>query len=144
MLALGLLVYVSACSGAEERERSEGREVVEVFDAIMDAAPRDRGPRVERLRALSLVDASARLARQRCLLLFDSIARASTLQERLEPMAAELDGYADAGRPVPTERRAEVLRLYTEADAATRAASDALAPCTEAMNGLRAHRARRR
>lgn len=122
----------------------EGRELVAAFDAIMDAPPSARGPRVERLRTSTPSDPEARRARELCIRLFDSIAAAASMQERLEPMARELDAYVDAGRPVPDDRRDAVLRLYADAQRATEAASQALAPCTHAVDALRAHRARRR
>lgn len=138
-----LVLVLAACTPREDPAVRDGRLVVAGFDAVMDAQPTTRSPQVEAMRGLSLTDPAARTARDRCIVLFDAIGRASALQDRLEPLASHLDGYVDAGLPVPPTERDVVLGLYREATTATQQAADALAPCTQAIDGLRAHRARR-
>ena len=110
----------------------------------MQAGEGRRGPHLERMRTLPLADREVRRSRDTCVRMFDAVARASALQASLEPMADRLDALVDAGLPVPIDQRAEVVRVYREANEATERASRELDPCVHGIDRLRVHTARRR
>jgi len=115
----------------------DGRRVLEAYDSAMNVHGASRVSAVARLKSLTVSDPLADRARDACALMFASLATATELETRLEPMAARLDALAHRDAAVPTAERLEVLQLYALATRAADATAAQIAPCTHAMDALR-------
>lgn len=124
--------------------RDEASALVVAFDDVMRAEGEARVRRLAALRASQPTTLAVREAREACLEMFDALAQATLLEDRLEPMARDLEALARADAAVPEPVQRQVIALYHQADSATREAELALPRCVERIDGLRLHAARRR
>ena len=132
------IALVSGCgSDRPDPSVADGRRVLAVYDEAMAIRGAARADAVRRLAALRVVDPGAVRARDVCSLMLESLAAATELQQRLEPMADRLDDYVRRDAAVPEDERARVLQLYALANRSADATAASIEPCTSAMDELR-------
>lgn len=131
-------VLLSGC-GAERSDPSvaEGRRVIAAYDDAMGKRGPERVAAARRLAAIEVVDPLAVRARDVCSLMLESLAAATELQQRLEPMADRLDEYVRRDAAVPADERARVVQLFELANRSADATAAAIEPCSQAMDALR-------
>jgi hypothetical protein len=98
-----VLAALVGCSGADSGERREGAELERALIAFSEAAPDDRGLRLEEIRGLVVVSERVRGVRRTCLAAYEAFFAAMARLSEVKDQAAEVEAEsakALAGAPL--------------------------------------------